>query len=258
MANKTAPKAVAVILRTHPAHEDSLPVTLGSLSLACAAVQGKVVLRVVLMNTDSRRWQELAFMHQAIQTSAQWLKNCPRSSMEVMQFPETPWEGAYGYDYTQYALEQLLYGCRFVNNRCTPPDVTSPQRMSGPPDYLMFTNGDNLFNVDTFDAVLPHMETQVDVIAFHFVSHYRKKTGRNRLMKTAFKTSHIDLSSAFYRAARLVAVGNRVANFVPQGKNTTGMFRRDGFFAESIVNATVRGCYTSTTIVPEVLLFHQR
>lgn len=249
--------SVAVIVRTHPGQVTSLPITLGSLSLACRAVQGKVSLQVVLMNTDSQHWQELTYMHQAIQTSVQWLKDCPRSSMEVMQFTETPWEGAYGYDYTQHALEHLLYGCRLVGNRCTPPDAAS-QRMSRQPDYLMFTNGDNLFNVATFKAVVPHMEKQIDVIAFHFVSHHGRDNVKNVVIQTVFKTEFIDLSSAFYRAARLVAVGNRVANFVPHGKTTSQMFVRDGLFAEGIVNATVNGANTSTIIVPQVLLFHQR
>lgn len=237
---------------------------LGTLGLACQNAGGRAALHIMLTNTDPKRYKDLEFMYKAVHAGASHLKDCPCSSIEVVQFRDAPWENVFGYDYTQYVLEGLLYGCRLAaDGSCLPANV-STSSLGGnstqgsmqkqlPLAYLLFTNGDNLFNVGLLKSCLPHMEHQVDVVAFSFTSHHLRDKVPNRAVGTAFQLGYIDLSSAFNRRERLLAVGKEVANSVPQGR----MFERDFFFADGIIKSTANGT-TSKVTMPQVLLFHQR
>lgn len=70
--------------------------------------------------------------------------------------PTPPSPPDYGYSYTDAAIDYLL-SQRYVSNS----------------DYIMFTNGDNLY-ADQFAStqLLPYMKDGIDILGFDFISRY--------------------------------------------------------------------------------------
>jgi hypothetical protein len=221
--------SVNVVVRTHPGKAAHLPLMLGSLLLAALRAEN-VSLHVLVMNTDSELYEDTSYMRAALREQGQLLRACRCATFEIVKFPEAPWDGFYGYDYTQYALERLL-------------DDSSARA-----DYYLFTNGDNLFSDALFLCVLPYFEKAADLVAFSFVSHHSQR----RAIPVEYRVGHIDLSSVFFRSSML-RQHRAAANFVPLGRNTTGLWEADWYFMERLIKQDgVRA-----EIVPAVLLFHQ-
>lgn len=221
---------LAVVVRTYPDHLHALPVMMGSLFVASKRA-GNVALRLVLVNTDPKSWQDNTFMGNVLQQTQWPLSSCPNSSVEVKTFPEQPWPDAYGYDYTQYALDYILQG-----------DESH--------DYFLFTNGDNLFNADFLKATLPFMDEGNDIIAYDFVSHHQSNT----LIKVRFQFTFIDLASALFSHKAIAAARkDGRGTFTPERELTKDMFFRDWRFVEELISRPG----VTTAIAPGVLLFHQ-
>lgn len=225
---------LAVVVRTYPDHLHALPVMMGSLFAACKRA-GNVALRLVLVNTDPNSWQDNTFMGNVLQQTQWPLSSCPNSSVEVKTFSEQPWPNAYGYDYTQYALDYLLQ------------DDKSH-------DYFLFTNGDNLFNADLFKATLPFMDEGNDIIAYDFVTHHHREGIMNTLVKVRFQLSFIDLGAALFSHKAITAARkDGLGTFIPERELTKDMFSRDWRFVEELISRPG----VTTAIAPGVLLFHQ-
>ena len=63
----------------------------------------------------------------------------------------------YGYDSTDYLLTYMLL---------------RPQCLNG---WIMFTNGDNMYNSMWFDSVASHIvHDSVDLVAWDFVTHHER------------------------------------------------------------------------------------
>lgn len=224
---------ILVIVRTFFGHSRSLPTLLSNLLLSCSRT-GHISLRLVLFNTDQESWRETSFMVDALNQVKELLVDCQCASAEIRTFSTPPWKEAYGYDYTQMVLDDSLNG-------------------NGPEDYILFTNGDNTFNVGLFHGMLQHMDAGTDLAAFQFVSHYVLSGVQYKQMNVTFEPGRIDLSALFFRKQALKeARAAGAANFIPQGKQSWPFSMRDWYFVESMVkrNAT-------KVVSPGVFLFHQ-
>lgn len=224
---------ILVIVRTFLGHSQSLPTLLSTLLLSCART-AHVSLRFILLNTDQETWRETTFMVNALNQVKDLLVNCKCACAEIRTFSTPPWKDSYGYDYTQWALNDAL-------------------NTNGPEDYILFTNGDNIFNVGLFSEMLQHLDAGVDLAAFQFVSHYDLNGGRYRQMHVRFEPGRIDLSSLFFRKQALKearAAGG--ANFIPKGRQSYPFEGRDGIFVKAMVSRNV-----TKVISHGVLLFHQ-
>ena len=221
--------SVNVVVRTHPGKASHLLLMLGSLLLAAARAEN-VSLHVLVMNTDSELYSDTSYIRDALQEQSRILQACRCATLEIVKFPEAPWDGFYGYDYTQHALERLL-------------DDSSARA-----DYYLFTNGDNLFSDVLFLNVLPYFEKAADLVAYSFVSHHFE----HAIIPVEYKVAHIDLSAVFFRSSML-RQHRAAANFVPLGHNTTGLWEADWYFIERLIKQDgVRA-----EVAPGVLLFHQ-
>lgn len=173
-------------------------------------------------------------MVEALNQVENLLVTCQCASAEIRTFSDPPWRGAYGYDYTQMALDDVLH-------------------TDGPEDYILFTNGDNTFNVGFLDGMLEHMDAKVDLAAFHFVSHHKRDGVKYKQIAVRFEVNSIDLSSLIFRKQALKeARVAGAANFIPQGKQSKPFASRDGLFVAGMASRNV-----TKVISPGVFLFHQ-
>ena len=222
--------SVNVVVRTHPGKAAYLPLMLGSLLLAALNAEN-VSMHVLVMNTDSELYGDTSYMRAAIREQGRLLRACRCATLEVVTFREAPWDGFYGYDYTQYALERLL-------------DDSSARAA----DYYLFTNGDNLFSDALFLKVLPYFSKSISLITFSHTSHHIG----NNLIPAEFKMTRLDLSSVFF-SGDILARNRTAANFMPQGRATECIYAADWCFVERLL--ATEGA--TAEVAPGVLLFHQ-
>ena len=120
--------------------------------------------------------------------------------------------GVYGYDSTDYLLSYMLL---------------MPQCLDG---WIMFTNGDNMYNNMWFDSVASHLVHEtVDLVAWDFVTHHVRSVGnrsnlRQQVVKVAIERTFIDLGSALFRSSLFVRANT---HFLDKTVFTTDLFARD-------------------------------
>lgn len=132
----------------------------------------------------------------------------------------TDFKNDYGYSYTDAAIAYLL-------------------NKSYPCDYLMFTNGDNLYSGGFIDGYIgKDMHESIDIIGFNFISHYQMQAptyeagnsndGTMIMLNSNFKRGEIDLGAFVIRLELLNA--NHELRFVvnSQGK-FYGVKEADGY-----------------------------
>lgn len=174
-----------------------------------------------------------------------WLKQCPCSTIEILHLPKKqPLATAFGYDYTQYATDFFLSECEHGSN-----NIGADRSCTR--DYVLFTNGDNLFNVATFHTLLPYIRNGTNVIGFSFVSHYSRGGYTNGCVNSKLKLFNADLSSVIYSYDTVRQAAVRGVNFVPWKNEDWAP--ADGIWLEAVIAAS----NASTVTLKNVLSFHQ-
>jgi len=124
-------------------------------------------------------------------------------------------------------------------------------------EYVLFTNGDNLYAHDFFRAILPFMQEKYDMLAVEFVSHYCLVQGQihrngqcDAQVFTQFRTAWIDLGAAVVRVGH---IRRRGVTFIRDEERHGGVNLRvaDGRYFETLARAA------KTKIVRRTLFFHQ-
>ena len=139
----------------------------------------------------------------------------------------------YGYDYTDLMLSTVL-----SKQSC---------------DFLMFTNGDNLYNNVWFDTVAPVLLSNqtLNIVAWDFISHHNRNGTRQQPIQVAIERQRVDLGSMIIRAKLF---SEHQIRFLPKSIFTGELFARDWFVIDklnkSIAPSTVH-------LIHRVLLFHQ-
>jgi hypothetical protein len=151
-------------------------------------------------------------------------------------------------------------------------------------DWLVFTNGDNMFNSAWFDSVAAFALKQpkkdagfggklplpVQIIAWNFVTHHKRSTKRGLQPHQVIsvdlnKRGFVDLSSFMFRASLAAAAR---ATFLPGAPYTQDIFARDYFFAQQLIDgmrkvqnldgfASFEGRDSGIAYIQQCLLFHQ-
>ncbi|KAI8817627.1 uncharacterized protein EV422DRAFT_570371 [Fimicolochytrium jonesii] len=165
----------------------------------------------------------------------------------------------YGYAYTDAVIDRLVHA------EAHPKSSTLPAC-----EYILFTNGDNLYSSRLGKLVIPLMRNKVDLIGFDFLSgHATPDTehdpengvfddGTLRHIPVNFKTNGIDLGSSIHRFS-VIRDGNlrflNLSNVHPGLDADTAMERlsmADGTFVEKMAAVS-----DSAARVRQILLMHQ-
>jgi hypothetical protein len=201
-----------------------LPILLSSL------VQQPMPLTVFVLPTDRAR-DPKDFQDIIDYVVGMWSRPCitllPLQELGISS--QGPNKADFGYLYTDLALQYLL--------------KQRPECL-----YFLFTNGDNFYVKAFAAALLPVMDTGLELIGYEFLTHYRGFRHESDNLPVQFKLNHIDLGSAVVRKSLITATN---ATFVNKDsvQNPAGS---DGFFFQYIASHT-----TSKTILKNVLFLHQ-
>jgi hypothetical protein len=182
----------------------------------------------------------------------------------------------YGYDSTDVLLNHMLSAstavsyttdatvtgaCPFLDRNCS----TYFSRLHLQKDHwtdfkcnwIMITNGDNIYNAAWFDTVSRYMlapptskAEYANAIGWDFVTHHSRDSVSNQYIPIAFKRGCIDLGSVMIRRELF-----RDSLFLPMSLFTTDLFARDyhmirDLFSDIKDNSTIR-------LIHEGLMFHQ-
>eukprot|EP01063_Lacrimia_lanifica_P007916 TRINITY_DN15087_c0_g2_i1.p2 TRINITY_DN15087_c0_g2~~TRINITY_DN15087_c0_g2_i1.p2 ORF type:complete len:466 (+),score=176.19 TRINITY_DN15087_c0_g2_i1:131-1399(+) len=176
----------------------------------------------------------------------------------------------FGYKVTQHVLDMY---------------VLKPNEVVPPCEFVLFTNGDNLYSryllqeVLTEPRPLMHQSKEereahqgqdpdllgdalhtTDLLIFDFITGHKlwgrdQRARINARMKAQPKLGHLDLGSVVYRVARIKACG--AARFIPPveaiERDELGLYQQDWHFFSMIHEQ----CQGSLVTIPEVLLYHQ-
>jgi len=157
-------------------------------------------------------------------------------------FPTLFERNTWGYDATNYALEELM---------------KAPQ---APCDYFLFTNADNVYGRYFLEAGLPGMTQGLDLVGFNFVTRYVQmveKPGEETqyipahtpMLDPAFAIKHMDLGAALV-SAQVFAAGIRFNTMLPHDKQCDADF----IMFDEIMH---REGHTGSAIMPELQFIHQ-
>ncbi|CAF2031657.1 unnamed protein product [Rotaria magnacalcarata] len=161
----------------------------------------------------------------------------------------TPGDNDFGFPQTDLALTYLY------NQHEHSPSVCQ---------YVILTNGDNFYSQDLGNNILPHMVAKKDIIAWDFVSRYKRPdrivedqerknfpliidAGTAKCLQVALKIGSIDLGAAAYRLAFLKQ--HNLQLHYPNGAYDE---LSDGYFAETAGNLT-----NASVILRQTLYVHQ-
>ena len=124
-------------------------------------------------------------------------------------------------------------------------------------DYLLVTNGDNLYSAYLLDAIMPLMDKRAPLIAWDFVSHHLRDNTANTHISVAIREKFIDLGSfaarfEFYKRYNL----RFVANAREFSGSCAGFFAADYCMAERVSRLAAR-LKARVALLHSILMFHQ-
>lgn len=246
---------ICVIVRTHPRQANLLPITLLSLTQqAYFRNNDDVAMSLFVVNTDPKDYTDTAFMTDAAEDAN---KRAGYAAVTVLDSAiingGPPDKSMYGYDVTDKILETLLVkneGNRslILDSATTKGAVAGPMAKStnSTCTHFMFTNGDNFYNNQLVDSVIPSLQDGKRFIAWDFISHYKIK-----IFEVELKVQQIDLGAMLVDRRAIEYSG---ARFLPQKEKTTRLRLRDGYFAMTVCNDMKENDYE---LIHKVLFVHQ-
>jgi hypothetical protein len=230
--------AVCVAVRAYPKQSSALTTMLLSVREAATRVPlGKMSLYVHIVDTEGGHHAPDDFIRESIDV-AQMVHDREDSGHDVFFFHSLQkfnrtCEKDYGYQATQRIVNFFLHdrGC----------------------DWILTTNGDNLFGPLFFQNVGVVDEKSASIIGVEFVTHHLRNTsnGLNRCCQTVptrMEEAWVDLSSVLITRKILSACPS--AKFYPNCKKVR--FAQDW----KVFAALINNCKATSRIVPEVHLFH--
>ncbi|KAI2502334.1 hypothetical protein MHU86_12138 [Fragilaria crotonensis] len=241
--NNTA--GVCVAVRTYYNHGTALTSLLLSLREAASKVEpGRMSLFVFIVDTEGQKQNEVDnFVSDSIYVARmvhahEQRKHGEQSSHDVF-FEQTLKEfnhtcmTDYGYQATQEIIDVLV-----DNDNC---------------DWIVTTNGDNLFGPRFFERTGVFDEESVSIVGVDFATHHLRnaRDGQVRMYQhvpVAMSLGYVDLSSVLVRRKALAECPN--AKYFPSCEEVK--FHQDWVVLEILLE----GCNATYRLVPEILLFH--
>ena len=210
-----APKyTVCVGVRAFRRHINSLETTVMSL-LHQEEKNSRVQFKVLLMSTDARDLNPdkrdagaMAFRATLEQVRDDVNYWSGYSAVDIYEGSVTmPLPFFFAYDITESVRQHLLN--------------------HGSCDYIMFTNGDNVYSDKLVGTVLPEMRRKTDIIGFDFRTHHRD----GDIVRICPRRGELDVGAVMYRADALRRAGT---SFLPEAIQTRSLFARDYFFHSGV------------------------
>jgi hypothetical protein len=150
-------------------------------------------------------------------------------------------------------------------------------------DWIMHTNGDNIYNAAWFDIIAAHiLDPDIDIIGWDFVTHHRRGAGlTQQLISIRLDRGYVDLGSVIARQQLYLPISDlsnnsytiqsnctRAANtsisisrsssrsvrFLPDSIFTHDIHARDFFTVQSLIKQARN---QSIRLIHQCLLFHQ-
>jgi hypothetical protein len=238
-----------VFVRTTESHVKSLPVLfmslisgrIGPLKIVVADTSGKFSLLEKII-ADTNKWFGDEIVFKCNHNNESKIKRCP-----LMK------ENDYGYVTTDLMLEDGLA------DKC---------------DYILFTNGDNVYLRDFFNETIGAIKEGAHIVGTNFISHYEfgskattygpMRSGRDTEFVPTFRVGLIDLGSVLFRVLMFKRYGIRfliescspsslVFDSVEGGCREVPAACADGFLSQRI--SEIKGIVSR--IIPRVLFVHQ-
>ena len=119
-------------------------------------------------------------------------------------------------------------------------------------DWLMLTNGDNMYNsiwLDTITPIILHNNT--NIIAWDFVSHHRRDNNTEQVIHVNMIRKYIDLGCMITRMSLYI---NNNIKFLTESLFTSDLFARDYYVINKIYNSINNN---TVTLLHNILMFHQ-
>jgi len=164
---------------------------------------------------------------------------------KAQKYPKLKVKKDFGYILTDMLMEQLIQ--KKNEHKC---------------EYLLLTNGDNLYNKDLFSATYPYMVNKTGAIGFYFISshcqpahHYVSRKGCNTEFFTEFEQGRVDLGAVLIRVDAIKFTNARLVThtFRAHPNGLWGQYYvADGKFITTITDTIYK-----SAIVPQIL-FHKQ
>jgi len=225
---------LCVLIRAVPSQ--TIEALLWSLFAPPAAAHG---LRAFVINTDPAqqgsgelRARTEAFSRRKFRSTGQQVSFLP---LAARSFDKS----LYAYDATDEALDVMS---RHAGAGC---------------DYLLVTNGDNLYSAYLLDAIAPLMARRAPLIAWDFVSHHLRNNTANTHISVNVREKFIDLGSYATRFDFYSKYGLRfLENAREFSGSCAGYFAADYCMAERVARLAAR-LKTRVVLMHSILMFHQ-
>eukprot|EP01038_Epipyxis_sp_PR26KG_P008893 gene8893-11996_t len=152
----------------------------------------------------------------------------------------------YGYDSTEFLMSQMLH--EYQTSMVSRHHVYKQSVC----DWILVTNGDNMYNNAWFDAITPYLgRRDLDILGWDFVSHHPRDGVTNTVISIELKRRYVDLGSVLIRSNLFL---KSKAEFLPESLFTPDLFARDFLLLERMMNVTNEN---RTMLIHKCLLFHQ-
>ncbi|KAI2502320.1 hypothetical protein MHU86_12124 [Fragilaria crotonensis] len=236
---------VCVAVRTYFEHSTALTTLLLSLREAASKVPpGRMSLFVFIVDTEGQKQKQHAnFVSDSIyvarmvhareqQTRGEQASHDVFFEQTLKEFNHTCMTD-YGYQATQEIIDVLV-----DNDNC---------------DWIVTTNGDNLFGPRFFERTGVFDEESVSIVGVDFATHHLREArdGQMRMYQhipVAMSLGNVDLSSVLVRRKALAECPN--AKFFPSCEEVK--FYQDWVVLEMLLE----DCNATYRLVPEILLLH--
>lgn len=145
----------------------------------------------------------------------------------------------YGYDATDMLLEFM---------------TKSEFASKSPCDWIMFTNGDNVYNsawLDTISPMILNPKADYNAIAWDFVTHHARSGEKQQLIKVVMKRKFVDLGSIMIKAELFSKFDLK---YLPESVFTTDVIARDFHIVDKLIGLIPP---QSVRLIHRCLMFHQ-
>eukprot|EP01038_Epipyxis_sp_PR26KG_P004819 gene4819-6754_t len=171
----------------------------------------------------------------------------------------------YGYDSTEFLLTHMLneYITTQVDHNSHhshhhPPGASSSTMSTSQCEWILVTNGDNMYNSAWFDSLIPYLvQPKLDIIGWDFISHHARgeESMTNQLIRIELKRKFVDLGSIIAKSSLYLKAND--AEFLPSSLFTNDLFGRDFLLLSRLLEQIPTISNETVCLIHKCLMFHQ-
>lgn len=242
-------KTVCVGIRTYEDHFKWIEVLIRNLLAQhnVSRFKSNIAIKLFLIDTEMKSTSYQAYLRNLVESfNLEFLDETdgPKVFLVVDNMQSTLEQSRpnpfYGYDATDMLLHYM-----------TQPEMAGSSFSC---DWIMFTNGDNVYNSAWLDSVSPFLlnpNVEYNAVAWDFVTHHPRSGGKQQLVKVLMKRKFVDLGSILIKADLFSKFDLK---YLPDAVFTTDLIARDFHLVNKLIGLipphTVR-------LIHRCLMFHQ-